>query len=165
MTTLEKIKTIDGYLENDYLSTDIKSILKEYREILVKNEENIDKVTITIEEEQMYCCMGPDGISFNVEIIVYEDRWTKQELIEKLIKELRNQNSIEIKDYEECVICYEHESDEYTLLKVKDLVKVLNFQFENPHNIMGSNLIKYDFSIPHYEENDYDFDEKEWMVK
>lgn len=162
--TLEKIKVIDRYLGAGY-SEDIKSILKEYREILVQNEENIDKVIIEIDEEPLIGSMGLDGISFNVDMIVYEDRWTKQELIEKLIKELRNQNSIEIKDYEECVICYKYESDEYTLLKVKDLIKILNFVFEKPTKIIGSNVIKYEFSIPHYEEDDYEFDENEWKVK
>ena len=162
--TLDKIKVIDRYLGSGY-SEDIKSILKEYREILVQNEENTDKVIIEIVEEQLYCQMGPDGIALNVEVTSYENRWSKNELIDKLIQELRNNNYVEIKDYEECVVCYDEYSDNETKLKLKDLVKVLNFVFEKPTKIIGSNVIKYEFSIPHYEEYDYGFDENKWKVK
>ena len=161
MTTLEKIKVIDSYLENVPYA-DIKSILKEYREILVKNEENIDKVSISFNEEELQGRMGTEGVCVNTEIIVYEGRWSKKKLNEKVIQELRNVKYIEIRDFEECVVSSYWEGDRDTKLTIKDLMKILNIVLDNYHQVLGSNLIKYTFTIPQYDEEDYDFDIKRW---
>jgi hypothetical protein len=161
MTIVEKIKVIDEYLHKNSLSP-ISEILSEYREILVKTNENIDKVSIDIGYEELYCQMGVGGCSLPTAITVYENRWTTNELIEKTISQLREDKLIEIRDFEECVVSSYCEGEYDTKLKLKDLAEILKIQFKKPNKILGSNLVKYEFGIPQYREDDYDFDLEDW---